>query len=53
MRLGPPPFNAGRTVIGFTVAGESDRTACGAGFAAPAVGAAAPIRLDLEAGPGR
>lgn len=49
--MGPSPFNPGLTIAGFTVTGVIDRTDFGLDFAAPAVGAAVPIRIDLEISP--
>ena len=50
-KLGPSPFNPNKTVAGFTVTGEIDRTEFGVNFAAPAVSAIMPIRIDLEMSP--
>ena len=50
-RIGPSPFDPERTIAGFTVTGEIDRTDWGMDYAAPAVGAAIPIRVDLEMSP--
>ena len=50
-RIGPSPFDPERTIAGFTVTGEIDRTDWGMDDAAPAVGAAIPIRVDLEMSP--
>ena len=50
-RLGPSPFNPAQVIAGFTVTGEIDRTAYGISFAAPAVGAIIPVRLELEMSP--
>ncbi len=51
-KLGPSPFNPKQTVAGFTVTGEIDRTSFGINYAAPAVSAIMPIRIDLEMSPG-
>lgn len=50
-KFGPSPFNPQQTIAGFTVTGTLDRTDYGVSFAAPAVGAEMPIRIDLEASP--
>lgn len=50
-KLGPSPFNPNKTVAGFTVTGEIDRTEFGVNYAAPAVSAIMPIRIDLEMSP--
>ncbi|MEM0945208.1 MAG: YceI family protein [Pseudomonadota bacterium] len=50
-RMGPSPFNPDKTVAGFTVTGEIDRTEFGMNFAAPAVGTVIPVRIDLEMSP--
>jgi polyisoprenoid-binding protein YceI len=50
-RIGPSPFDPERTIAGFTVTGEIDRTDWGMDYAAPAVGTAIPIRVDLEMSP--
>jgi len=52
-KLGPSPFDPDRTIAGFTVTGEIDRTEFGMDFAAPAVGATVPIRIELEMSPAR
>ncbi|MEM6677483.1 MAG: YceI family protein [Pseudomonadota bacterium] len=44
----PSPFNPDREISGFTVTGEIDRTAFGMDYAAPAVSAIIPVRVDLE-----
>ncbi|MEL6479635.1 MAG: YceI family protein [Pseudomonadota bacterium] len=49
--MGPSPFDAAKTIAGFTVTGEIDRTEFGMTFAAPAVGTVIPIRIDLEISP--
>ena len=50
-KLGPSPFDPNQTIAGFTVTGEIDRAEFGMGFAAPAVSAIVPIRIDLEMSP--
>ncbi|MEM8698444.1 MAG: YceI family protein [Pseudomonadota bacterium] len=50
-QLGPSPFNPAKTIAGFTVTGEIDRSAFGITFAAPAVGTVIPVRIDLEISP--
>jgi polyisoprenoid-binding protein YceI len=50
-RIGPSPLVRGAQVIGLSVTGEVDRTAFGMGFAAPAVSAIVPIRVEMEMSP--
>lgn len=50
-KMGPSPFNPSQTIAGFTVEGEIDRTEFGVSYAAPAVSAIIPIRIDLEMSP--
>lgn len=50
-KLGPSPFNPNQTIAGFTVTGEIDRTQFGINYAAPAVSAIIPIRIELEMSP--
>lgn len=50
-RIGPNPLDEEQTIAGFVVEGEIDRTDYGVSYAAPAVGAVIPIRLDLEITP--
>lgn len=50
-KLGPSPFDPSKTIAGFTVTGELDRTAFGINYAAPAVGVVIPVRVDLEMSP--
>lgn len=50
-RRGPSPIQRGVETIGFTVTGEVDRTEFGMSFAAPAVGAIVPVRIELEMSP--
>lgn len=45
---GVTPLSGGREVFGFSATTEIDRTAFGMGFAAPAVSAVVPVRVDLE-----
>ena len=50
-KLGPSPFNPNQTIAGFTVTGDIDRTKFGVSYAAPAVSAIIPIRIELEMSP--
>lgn len=50
-KLGPSPFNPSKTIAGFSVQGEIDRTEFGVSYAAPAVSAIVPIRIELEMSP--
>ena len=50
-KLGPSPFNPNQTIAGFTVTGQIDRTQYGVNYAAPAVSAIIPIRIELEMSP--
>ena len=50
-KLGPSPFNPNQTIAGFTITGEIDRTKHGVNYAAPAVSAIVPIKLELEMSP--
>lgn len=50
-KLAPSPFDETKTIAGFTVTGEIDRTAFGVTYAAPAVSAIIPIVIDLEISP--
>lgn len=50
-KMGPSPFNPNQIIAGFTVTGQIDRTAFGVSYAAPAVSAIMPIRLELEMSP--
>ncbi len=50
-KAGPSPFDPSKKIVGLTVEGEIDRTAFGISYAAPAVGATIPIRIDLEMSP--
>lgn len=52
-KLGPSPFDPEKTVAGFTVTGEIDRTEFGVDYAAPAVGAIVPITISLEMSPSK
>jgi polyisoprenoid-binding protein YceI len=52
-KLGPSPFNPRLEIAGFTVTGQVRRTDFGMNFAAPAIGAMIPIRVDLEMSPAR
>lgn len=47
-KLAPSPFDPSKTVAGFTVSGEIDRTLWDVSYAAPAVGQIVPIEVDLE-----
>ncbi len=48
---GVTPLSQGREVVGLTATAEIDRTQFGMGFAAPAVSAVIPVRIDLEMSP--
>lgn len=50
-KIGPSPFNPNQTIAGFTITGEIDRTKFGVNYAAPAVSAIVPIKLELEMSP--
>lgn len=50
-KIGPSPFDPSRTIAGFAVTGEIDRTEFGITYAAPAVGAIIPIEVQLEMSP--
>ncbi|MBK0399380.1 YceI family protein [Limibaculum sp. M0105] len=50
-KLGPSPFDPSKTIAGFTATGEIDRTKFGMDYAAPAVSAVIPVRIDLEMSP--
>lgn len=50
-KLGPSPFNPQKTIAGFTVTGEIDRTLYGITYAAPAIGTIIPIQIELEMSP--
>lgn len=50
-RLGPSPFDPSRTIAGFAIRGEIDRTAFGITYAAPAIGAVIPFEVHLEMSP--
>jgi len=50
-KLGPSPFDPSKTVAGFRVSGEIDRTEFGMTYAAPAVGVIVPIEVHLEMSP--
>lgn len=50
-KIGPSPFDPSKTIAGFTVTGEIDRTAFGVSYAAPAVSAIVPIKIELEMSP--
>jgi len=50
-KMGPSPFDATKTIAGFTVTGEIDRTAFGVTYAAPAVGTIIPVEIHLEMSP--
>ena len=52
-KLGPSPFNPNQTIAGFTIDGEIDRTEFGVSYAAPAVSAIIPIRVELEISPAK
>ena len=46
--IGPNPFNPSVQIAGFTLTGEVDRTDYGITFAAPAVGAVLPVKINAE-----
>ncbi|WP_157982323.1 YceI family protein [Oceanicella sp. SM1341] len=48
---GVTPLSNGKEVYGFTATGQVDRTEFGFSFAAPAVSAVIPVRVDLEISP--
>ncbi|QDL92194.1 YceI family protein [Paroceanicella profunda] len=48
---GITPISGGKEVYGFSATGDVDRTAFGFDFAAPAVSAVIPVRIDLEISP--
>lgn len=50
-KMGPSPFDPSKTIAGFVVTGEIDRTAFGVSYAAPAVGAIIPVVIHLEMSP--
>ncbi|MCL5778469.1 YceI family protein [Limibaculum sp. FT325] len=50
-KLGPSPFDATKTIAGFTATGQIDRTLFGMSYAAPAVSAVVPVRIDIEMSP--
>lgn len=51
-KIGPCPFpNCDKTIAGFTVTGEIDRTKYGVNYAAPAVSAIIPVKIELEMSP--
>lgn len=50
-KIGPSPFDPAKTIAGFSATGEIDRTAYGMAYAAPAVSAVIPVRIDLEMSP--
>ncbi|MEO1495378.1 MAG: YceI family protein [Pseudomonadota bacterium] len=50
-KLGPSPFQKDQMIAGFTITGQIDRREFGMSFAAPAVSAIIPIRIDLEMSP--
>lgn len=45
---GVTPLSQGKEVLGFTATGKIDRVAFGMSFAAPAVSAIIPVRIDVE-----
>ncbi|MEL6427158.1 MAG: YceI family protein [Pseudomonadota bacterium] len=49
--LGPNPFNPEKTIAGFTLNGEIDRTEFGMGFGAPAIGTVIPVTINIEMSP--
>ena len=52
-KMGPSPVAPDKTVAGFTITGEIDRTAFGMSYAAPAVGTVIPVQIDLEMSPAK
>ncbi len=50
-KIGPSPFDPTKTVAGFAVTGEIDRTEFGITYAAPAVGVIIPVEIHLEMSP--
>lgn len=50
-KIGPSPFDASKTIAGFVVRGEIDRTDYGITYAAPAVGTVIPVEIHLEMSP--
>ncbi|MEM6973619.1 MAG: YceI family protein [Pseudomonadota bacterium] len=50
-KMAPSPFNPNKTIAGFTITGEIDRTTWGMGYGAPAIGTIIPIQVDLEMSP--
>jgi len=51
LRLGPSPFNPDKTIAGFKIEGEIDRTKYDMGYGAPAIGTVIPLRIDVEISP--
>lgn len=52
-KLGPSPFDANKTVAGFSVTGSLIRTDFGVSYAAPAIGIEIPFEIELEMSPAR
>ncbi len=50
-KIGPSPFDPSKTVAGFAISGEIDRTEFGITYAAPAVGVIVPFEVHLEMSP--
>lgn len=50
-KFGPSPFNPEKTIAGFSVRGEIDRTEYGVNYAAPAVSSIIPLKIELEMSP--
>jgi len=50
-KMGPSPFDETKTIAGFDVTGEIDRTEFGVDYAAPAVGTIIPVTISLEMSP--
>lgn len=50
-KIAPSPFQPDKTIAGFSVTGEIDRTAYGMTYAAPAVSAVIPVVIEIEMSP--
>jgi len=50
-KLGPSPFNAEKTIAGFTVEGEIERADWGMTYGGQAFAATIPVRIDIEMSP--
>lgn len=51
LKLAPSPFNPDKTIAGFVIEGEIDRTKYGVAYGAPAIGVVMPVKLHLEISP--